>query len=206
MLNLKLAKILVLTRIKKHMDNRANVVNSHDAIEQLKQNSNWYLALGISLTLLGFLAIAYAALATIFSVIWFGALLISIGVFQIIKCFKICKWGNFLIQIILSSIYIAAGAFIIFYPAVNALSLTLLLAIFFFISGIFKIFFAISRELPHKGWLIFNGVLTALIGFLIWQQWPYSGLWAIGILVGIDAIFTGFTWTVLALRAKELNK
>ena len=179
---------------------------NNDMIEQLKENSNWYLVLGIGLVILGFLAITYAVAATLFSVVWFGAFLISVGIFEIIKSFKLKKYKNFALHLILGSLYALSGLFIAFYPTVNALSLTLLLAIFFIISGILKIAFAIKNKPIHKGWLIFNGILTLLIGFLIWQQWPYSGLWAIGMLVGVDAIMTGWTWIILALRVKQLSQ
>ena len=59
--------------------------------------------------------------------------------------------------------------------------------------------------IPHKGLLLFNGIITLILGILIWAEWPFSGLWVIGTLVGIDAIFTGWTWILLSLKAKNLK-
>jgi len=85
----------------------------------------------------------------------------------------------------------------------NAVTLTLLLAFFFAISGIAKIIFALAYDPPHRGWIIFNGILSILLGILIWHQWPVSGLWVIGLFVGIDALFTGWSWIILASTIKE---
>lgn len=176
-----------------------------EGLRQLIKNSNWYLAAGIGLIVLGILAITYAITATIFSVIYLGAVLISIGVFESIQSFKLNKWGYFFFRLFLSFLYIASGIFIALFPKINAITLTLILAIFFVITGAFRIIFSIVNNPPHQGWLIFNGILTVLLGALIWWQWPYSGLWAIGLLVGIDALFTGWTWTILAVKAKQLK-
>jgi len=99
-----------------------------------------------------------------------------------------------------------AGVFIVRYPVANAISLTVLLAIFFAVSGIAKIVFAFSKNIPHKGWLFFNGAITLVLGILIWQQLPTSGLWVIGMMVGVDAMFTGWTWIMLAFAAQKLPK
>jgi len=60
-------------------------------------------------------------------------------------------------------------------------------------------------NLPHKGWLVFNGALSVLLAVLLWQQWPLSGLWAIGLFVGIDVLLTGWSWIALALMAKTFK-
>jgi uncharacterized membrane protein HdeD (DUF308 family) len=175
------------------------------AMQQLKKNANWFLLLGIGLIVLGMLAVFFTFTSTLFSIVYLGAFLIVLGAFEAIKSFKINLWSNFFLHIFLAILYIAAGIFILAYPVINAVTLTLLLAIFFVISGIAKIIMAWSPQAVHKGWLAFNGAVTLLLGILIWQQWPLSGLWVIGMLVGIDAIFTGWTWVMLALAVKRLT-
>lgn len=90
-------------------------------------------------------------------------------------------------------------------PKASATSLTLILGIFFVLSGLLRIIFSMVRDSPHRGWLFINGILTLILGILIWYEWPYSGLWVIGTLVGIDTIINGWTWVMLSLIARKLK-
>lgn len=175
------------------------------SLNQLRENRGWYLALGISLVVLGTLAIFYSYVSTIFSVIYFGAFLSILGIFEGIQALKMRKWGTFFLHLILSALFIIGGAYIALFPTINAISLTLLLAAFLIASGILKIIFSFDRTIPYKGWLVLNGISSLLLGILIWLQWPLSGLWVIGLLTGIDAIFTGWAWIMLAISAKKLT-
>lgn len=173
--------------------------------KQLAANANWYLALGISMVVFGTLAVIFSFTSTLFSIIYLGAMLIVLGIMEAVKAFKLSKWSSFFLHIGLGILYVAGGGFILYNPALNAITLTLMLAIFFVVAGIARMIFALVGTVPHKGWLILNGALTLLLGVLIWQQWPVSGLWAIGMLVGVDAIFTGWTWVMLSSMAKKVG-
>lgn len=188
-------------------DNFNNLdTNLHGAgLKQLKENANWYLLLGIALIVLGGFALAFSVYTTIFSVIYLGIFMIIVGFFQAVKSFKISKWGSFLLHLLLGALYVAAGFFITFNPLVNAVSLTLLLAVFFLISGILKIFFSFMPNTLHRFWVAISGILSIALAVLIWAQWPISGLWVIGTFVAIDTIFTGLTWVMLALNANKIQ-
>lgn len=176
------------------------------ALQQLKENWKSYLMLGIGLVALGTLALVFSVTSTFFSVMYLGIYLVIIGGFEAAQSFQINKWGSFALHIFLSILYIVAGFFIALNPEVNALTLTLLLAIFFVVSGIARIVFSFVSHSPYRGWLLLNGLLTLLLGILIWYQWPLSGFWVIGAFVGIDAIFTGWTWIALSIGAHRLTK
>jgi uncharacterized membrane protein HdeD (DUF308 family) len=80
----------------------------------------------------------------------------------------------------------------------------MLLGIFFIIEGIFKIVLAIElRKIWSWGWLLVNGILALILGVLIWRQWPSSSAWAIGLLLGIDLVFGGWSMIILSLAAKQ---
>lgn len=175
------------------------------ALRQLKENATWYFILGIGLIILGTIALFYAYTATIISVVVFGTLLTFGGIFEAIKAFTVNKWKNFFLHLFLSALYLIAGIFIIAQPTLNAVTLTLLLAIFFIISGIAKIVFAATQNIPHKTLVMLNGILALILGILIWIQWPYSGFWVLGMFLGIDLIFTGFTWIQLSMMAKNMR-
>lgn len=173
-------------------------------MKQLQKNWQWYFVLGIGLVILGTLMVMFAATSTLFSIIYLGAFFVSVGIFEGIKSIKINQWGSFFLHLLLSVLYIFGGVYMLLYPMVNAMTLTLFLAFFFIVSGIFRLVVVFTQSLPHKEWVAINGILTIVLGILIWQQWPASGLWAIGMLVGIDVLFTGWTWIMLSIRAKNL--
>ena len=80
------------------------------------------------------------------------------------------------------------------------------LAIFFVVEGIFDlVFYFRQRGAPGAGWMLFDGIVTLILGLLVWRQWPSSSLWVIGTLVGISMIFTGTTRLMLSLSARRLT-
>lgn len=173
------------------------------ALQQLKANANWYLGMGILLIIGGLFATIFAYSSTIFSVVYLGFFLIIKGIMEIAQSFKLTKWGSFFLHLIIGLLFTLGGLYIVINPAINALTLTLALAIFFVVSGILQIIFALTHQLYHRSIVLIGGALTLLLGILIWQQWPISGLWAIGTLVGVELMITGATWVGLSLRVKK---
>lgn len=175
-------------------------------IAQLQKNRHLYLGLGIGLVVLGTLAMLFTYTATLFSIIYLAGFLLIIGAFEAAQAFKMHFWSKFFLHFILAALYLFVGSFMLLNPTLNAITLTLFLAFFFAVSGFLRIIFALAHDLPHRGWIIFNGILSIVLGFLIWQQWPASGLWTIGLFVGINAIFTGWSWIMLASKVKAITK
>lgn len=171
----------------------------------MKKNARWYFWLGVGLVIAGTLALMFSFFSTIFSIIYLASFLIVAGIFEIVKAVKVSEWRNRFLHFFIGALYIIAGGLLIHNPIGQALSLTLLLALFFIGAGIVRIGFALFKDVPHRGWLALNGVLTLLLGGMILYQWPMSGLWVIGMLVGIEMIFTGWTWIILSSRVKQLE-
>lgn len=180
-------------------------ISNQAVVAQLHKNWRWYFLLGIGLVVLGTLAVLFSYTATIFSVITLAGLLIGVGIFELVQACKMRFWDKFFLHLILAALYLIAGVYMFINPMINAITLTLLLAFFFAISGVFKIIFALAYNLPHRAWIIVSGALSLLLGFLIWQQWPSSGLWTIGMFLGIDTIFVGWSWIIIAWHAKSLK-
>ena len=172
---------------------------------QLQKNHHLYLGLGIGLVALGTLAILFAYTATLFSIIYLAGFFLAIGAFEVVQAFKMHFWSKFFLHAILAALYLFVGGFMLWNPMLNAITLTLFLAFFFALSGFLRIIFALAHDLPHRGWIIFNGIISIVLGFLIWQQWPASGLWVIGLFVGINAIFTGWSLIILASQVKKIK-
>jgi|HubBroStandDraft_6_1064221.scaffolds.fasta_scaffold718699_2 uncharacterized membrane protein HdeD (DUF308 family) len=172
-------------------------------IEEVRKHSTWFLVLGIALVILGMIAIGWAVATTIVSVIFLGWLLIIGGVLHVIHGFKHRPWSGFFINLLAGVLYAVAGLVMVANPALAAVTLTLLIAMILIVAGLFRLFVAFSTPLDHRGWLILNGVVSILLGVMIWRSWPVSGLWVIGMFVGIDMIFDGWTEIMLALSVRR---
>jgi uncharacterized membrane protein HdeD (DUF308 family) len=172
-------------------------------IEEVRKHSTWFLVLGIALVIVGMIAIGWAVATTIVSVIFLGWLLIIGGVLHVIHGFRHRPWSGFFINLLAGVLYAVAGFVMVANPALAAVTLTLLIAMILIVAGLFRLFVAFSTPLDHRGWLILNGVVSILLGVMIWRSWPVSGLWVIGMFVGIDMIFDGWTEIMLALSVRR---
>ncbi len=164
----------------------------------------WFFAWGVLLVLLGVLAITYATVTSVVSVIVFGVLLFIGGVVIIFDCFKSSwgKWGEFFMHLVMGILYLVAGLILIKGPLAGSITLTLLLAIFYIVLGLFRTFSCLTREVTNRGWRLASSILTLILGILILIEWPMSGLFIIGLFIGIDLIFTGWIYIVSALSAR----
>lgn len=170
-------------------------------IEEVRAHRTWFLILGIVLIVIGTIAIGSAELMTMVSVLLFGWLLIFAGLFEIIHSFARRAWGGFFINLMGGLLYGVTGLLMISHPGIAAITLTLLIALLFIVAGTFRIFVAFSTPIHHRGWLILNGAISLILGFCIMDSWPVSGLWVIGLFLGIDMIFDGWTEVMLALSS-----
>ncbi|MGE3241069.1 MAG: HdeD family acid-resistance protein [Pirellulales bacterium] len=168
-------------------------------IEAMRHQWRWFLALGIAMVVLGTIAIGNAVLATLAATILFGFLLLAGGISQIVSAFWAGKWSGTLLHMLIGVLYVIVGFMVIDCPVTSAVQLTLIIAIFLLFSGIFRIIYALSERFTGWGWVLLNGAVSTLLGFLIYKQWPYSGPWVIGLFVGIDLIFNGWAWVMLSL-------
>jgi uncharacterized membrane protein HdeD (DUF308 family) len=170
-------------------------------LEQFSRNWGWFLALGMIMIVLGIVALGSALLVTLVSVIFFGWLLMFAGVFEVVQSFWQKKWGGFFLHLTVGILYAVVGIMLAANPEATAVALTLLMAIFFMVAGVFRIVSAIAMHFPQWGWMLISGLAALILGLLIWQQWPASGFWVIGLFIGIELILTGWSWVMLALAA-----
>lgn len=179
-----------------------NVAES--AAENLKGRWGWLLALGILTLILGFCALTMPFVAALASVLFLAWLLIVSGVLQGVHAFGQKQWGGLFWQLLIGILYLAIGVMLLAEPLRSLFALTLLLAVFFVVSGIFRIIIAFRiRPRQNWGWILTNGVVTLILGALIWAEWPSAAIWAVGLLVGIDLVFGGWSMVVIALAARN---
>lgn len=174
-------------------------------LETLRRHWGWFLVLGIALVALGTTAISWACLTTITeAVTWlFGWFLLIGGAAEIISAFRVGRWGGTLVHLLLGVLYVLVGLMIIEQPGRSAIQLTLVIAIFLIVGGAFRIVFALTQQFSGGGWVLLNGIVSLVLGVMIYKQWPYSGLWVIGLFVGIDMIFAGWRWIILSLALRS---
>src|SRR5215468_10224298 len=172
---------------------------------ELVHNWGWFLAFGIVLVLIGFLAIARAVAATVVSMLFFGWLLVIAAGIEIVQAIMVGKWVGLYHHWLGAILFGVLGALIVWRPLVSAEIVTLLMGAFFLVAGLFQLITPFVVSLPEWGWHVLNGVITLVLGILILAQWPVSALWVIGLFVGIELIFNGGAWIALALDLRSLR-
>jgi uncharacterized membrane protein HdeD (DUF308 family) len=162
--------------------------------------------MGVLLIILGIIAIATPAVAGKTVVVVIGVVLLVGGVVQIISGLRAKGWSSKLPPLVLGVITGICGLGLLGEPWIGMKLIALLLAIFFVMEGIWKIIASFSYR-PASGWLLMlaSGVIALVLGLLIWRQWPVSGLWAVGILVGVDLLMTGISMVALAATVRRIS-
>ena len=173
-------------------------------LQEYRRNWGWLLASGIISILLGVIAVVDSVAATIASMFIFGWFLLIVGIVEAVQTFRHRRSGHVLLHVLNAVLSFVVGLMLLRHPVAGALVLTLLLAAYFTVSGIFRIATAVSLRIPHWGWGVVSGVITLLLGIMVWAQWPVSGLWIIGLFIGIHLIFSGWAQVMLASALRRL--
>jgi uncharacterized membrane protein HdeD (DUF308 family) len=171
----------------------------------INRAGRWLTAMGIVFIVLGFLAIAEPAVAGLAVAILVGWLLIFGGVAHAAAAFGGGGAGRVAWQLILAVIYVLGGFYFVTHPLLGLGTLTLFLAAILVMEAILELiaYFSVRTE-NGSGWGLVNAIVTLILGGLIWLQWPVSSVWAIGILVGVNLIMTGFSRLMLGTAARRL--
>jgi uncharacterized membrane protein HdeD (DUF308 family) len=165
----------------------------------------WYLAFGIALSLLGVAAIVRSVTATVLTMFFFGWVLVISAAIEVAQAFMVGAWVGFLVHALSAVLFGVIGLLLITRPLLAAEVATLLMAAFFLISGLFRLISSMTISLPHWNWQVaLDGAIAFVLGILILSRWPASGLWVIGLFVGIDLLFYGGVWISFALSLRNM--
>ncbi len=171
------------------------------------RNQWWcFLLLGAALVVLGSLCIIDPLVPTLASVVVLGFLLIAAGIIQVVTAFWAGKWSGMLLHILIGVFYGVVGYMIVDAPGVSMLLLTKFIAIFLIVSGLFRIVSALVARFHDWGWVLLNGGVALLLGIIINRQLPSAALWVIGLFLGIELVFNGWAWIMLALGLRSAAK
>jgi uncharacterized membrane protein HdeD (DUF308 family) len=160
-------------------------------INSIRSSWGWFFAGGILLTLLGVGCILYNVTATFATVMALGWLFIFSAAIAMVQAFQMRSWGGFF-PYFLSAVFRGFTGFLLLrYTFEGAFALTLVLASFFVVTGLFRAIAATMLKFPSWGWSAFSGVITVALGIMLLVQMPVSSLWFIGFAIGVDMVFEG---------------
>jgi uncharacterized membrane protein HdeD (DUF308 family) len=171
---------------------------------ELRRYWVWLLVLGLSLILLGVIALGCLPLVTEASVMLYGLVLIASGIVHVIQAVRFPRWAGFLVAVLIGVLDVVVGLFMLTNTLEAAVIMTLLLAVFFFVGGLFRIIASVALRSPNWGWSLLAGVVSLLLGVAIWRRWPLSSFYAIGLFVGIEMLLRGWALIMLALAVRRL--
>lgn len=173
-------------------------------MNQIKKNTGMTIAIGVLVMVMGIFAIASPFIAGVSIAMVVGILLIIGGIGQTIFAFKA---GTGLFTIIIGVLTVIAGGYMVSNPAAALATLTIFLTIYLIVSGIFEALVAFqAKPAAGWGWALFSGLLSILLGVMIWSQFPLSGAWAIGILLGIRLFTGGLSLMMFGMAARSAVK
>lgn len=173
-------------------------------LDALRGNWLWFLILGIAPVVLGVVLLGSPVVATLATAMVIGVMLILGGIFEVVGSFWARDWSGFFLHLLSGLLSLVVGLLFLGRPVSSIEALTLLLACFLIVGGIFRMVAAFRVRYTSWVWPFLGGLLDLVLGLMIWAQWPWSGLWVIGMFVGISMIFRGWSWIMLALAVKSL--
>ena len=172
--------------------------------EELRAKWPWFVVLGIVAMLAGFAALVLTATATIASVLTIGIFIAIVGFTEMALGFRARGWGQALYWEVSGVLYVAAGIFAWLEPVQASAVLTLLIGAGLLATGIVRA--VTGFRLHHskmRGPLILSGIVTAILGLVIVSGWPGNSLFIIGMLLGIELLFSGASWVFFGLRLRR---
>ncbi len=174
-------------------------------LEAIRGRWIWLVILGIAMVVFGTAAIAAPFIASLATAFTLGVLLLLGGGTQLVGAFWTRDWSGFFLVLLMGVLYIVVGLLFLNRPVEALEAMTLLLACGLMIGGLFRAIGSISYQFPQWGWIFVSGLVELALGVMIWMQWPYASFWVVGLFVGIDMVFSGWTWIMLGLRLKHLG-
>jgi uncharacterized membrane protein HdeD (DUF308 family) len=164
----------------------------------------WFLVLGILLVVSGLVALVCPFIASLAAVMVFGMALLISGVATVVTSFWAGKWSAMVLQLLIGIFYTVLGFIIMDRPLTSTISLTLVVAVMLIIVGTMRSIAALVIRFPQWGWSLLSGAITTLLGLMIYKNLPNDAVWVIGMLIGIQLIFDGWFWIMLATAIRRL--
>ena len=175
--------------------------------QHLRSDWWWLFLLGILLAVCGTAALIFPALTVvtpIVAMVILGVVLMVAGFATIVASFWAGKWSGMLVQLFVGILYVTVGCIIRDTPLQAAVVAAYIIAAFFIVAGGFRIVAALTVRFPYWGWTLLNGIVTFLLGVIIYRHFPQTAIWVLGLLIGLEMLFHGWTWIMLSLAVRDL--
>jgi uncharacterized membrane protein HdeD (DUF308 family) len=173
----------------------------------VREKWGWFVGLGLVLVLLGVLALGDVVAVTLISTIFVGAMFLVGGVFQVIHAFMVKTWSGFLLNVLAGIVYAVGGILIMNEPLEGAFVITLFLIAALVIGGVLRIVVAWHHREMGGWWLmVLSGLISILIGILLYASLPWSGLWVLGTLIGVELVVQGVTWLMFGMALRRVGR
>jgi uncharacterized membrane protein HdeD (DUF308 family) len=171
------------------------------ATAELRRATMLSIALGLLLVLGGVIGLVYIVVATITSAILFAWLLILGGGLALVDAWQRRGKDGFWASAVTGVIDLAAGAIILWKPAESLLALTMLVAVFLLIGGLFRIVTGLAGGVPGSGWVVLHGVIDVLLSVLIIANLPEASFYVLGVMLSVSLLVDGLALMVLGTVA-----
>jgi uncharacterized membrane protein HdeD (DUF308 family) len=179
-------------------------VAQNTAVDVVRQASTLSIGWGILLIVLGMAAVGSPFLAAVAVNVAIAWLIVLAGAVHVILALRAHGAGSMIWKLLVGVAYVCFGVYLILHPVLAVASLTLVLASLFLIEGVLDIvLFVKMRSVGGSTWVLLDGIITLLLGLMIYMQWPSSSAWAIGTLVGVSMIISGVTRVMMSLAVRR---
>ncbi len=167
-------------------------------LNHLQKHWKLFAAEGVFFIILGSTAIIVPQVFSIGIALFLGWLLLIGAGFQIFRALSMIDMPGFSLWFFIGLLQAVVGYFLITDPLSGVMTLTILLTLFFAIEGGVKVYLAfMMRPLARWGWVFISGFTSLLLAIIVWAGWPETASWVLGLLVGINMIFLG--WSLLSI-------
>ncbi len=176
-------------------------------VEMVRNASTISILWGVLLIVFGMVAVGSPLLAAVAVNALVAWLIVLAGVVHLMLAFRVHQAGSVIWKVLVGIAYLCFGGYLIMHPVLGVASLTLLLASLFLIEGILNIVLYVKmRPIHGSSWMLVDGIVTLLLGLMIYLQWPSSSAWAIGTLVGVSMIFSGLSRVMMSLAVRKATQ
>jgi uncharacterized membrane protein HdeD (DUF308 family) len=177
----------------------------HSPLDLVRQASTWSIIRGALLIVFGVLAVGSPFLAAVAVSSVIAWLIVLAGLVHLILAFHVHRAGSMVWKLLVGLAYLLFGVYLLWHPVLGVASLTLMLGSLFLIEGILDIvLFLQMRPMRGAAWVLRDGIITLLLGLVIYLQWPSSSVWAIGTLVGVSMIISGTTRVMFSVALRKV--
>jgi uncharacterized membrane protein HdeD (DUF308 family) len=165
---------------------------------------SWFVTLGVIQIIIGILCWIDVVAASIAGVVILGVLLLIGGVFQVVHAFSVRGWSGFLLHLLMGILYVIGGFALMDEPLRGSLIVTIVISVMLIISGIARLVMAAThRHMPNLWLVILSGIVSLVVGILLYASLPWSSLWVVGTLIAVELVFHGIAWVQFGLSLRK---